>query len=93
MLTKKLWIKQDNTDGLTNAQSSNIPPLWHLYQQQLVRSTCLLVSYQRNITIYYIPINVLLKIQSVPSSGIQTNGWHFPYYHSQVFSKSVSCLS
>ena len=92
--------------GLTNAQSSNIPLLWHLYPQQLVWSTCLLVSYQqlvwstcllvsyqRNITINYIPINVLLKIQSVPSSVIQTSGSHFPYYHSLFFPESVSCLS
>ena len=34
-----------------------------------------------NIIYYYIPINVLLKIQAVPSSGIQTSGSHFPYHH------------
>ena len=33
----------------------------------------------------HIPINVLFKIQSVPSSGIQTSGWHFPYHHSVIF--------
>ena len=33
----------------------------------------------------HIPINVLFKIQSVPSSGIQTSGWHFLYHHSVIF--------
>ena len=31
--------------------------------------------------IYYIPINVLPKIQAVPSGGIETSGSHFPYHH------------
>ena len=37
------------------------------------------------IYIYYIPIYVLLKIQAVPSSGIQTSELHFPYHHSVIF--------
>ena len=34
---------------------------------------------------YYIPINVLLYIQAVPSSGIQTRRSYFPYDHSVIF--------
>ena len=35
--------------------------------------------------IYYIPINVLLKIHAVPSSWIQTSGSYFPYHQSVIF--------
>jgi len=30
--------------------------------------------FSENLSIYYVPINVLLKIQAAPSSGIQTSG-------------------
>jgi len=43
--------------------------------------------------IYYIPIKVLLKIQAVPSSEIQTSESHFPYHHSVIFLESISFLS
>jgi len=48
------------------------------------------------ILIYYIPNNALLKIQAVPSSGIQTSRTHFPYHHSVIFRfriMPVSCVN
>ena len=39
---------------------------------------------------YYIPINVLLKIQAVPSSGIQTSRSHFPYHNLNAVCKPRS---
>ena len=41
--------------------------------------------FSENLSICYVPINVLLKIQAAPSSGIQTSESHFPYHHSVIF--------
>ena len=45
------------------------------------------------LSIYYIPINVLLKIQAAPSSGIQTSESHFPYHQCDFPNPYHACLT
>ena len=63
--------------------------IWsNIYTIKYIAREKLVWSYTMSSTIlftYYIPINVLLEIQSVPSSAIQTSGLHFPYHHSLIF--------
>ena len=73
-----------DTNGKLN-DTSRFVGSWSMMFQGFNRQRLVCTILSVDMLLCHIPIIVLLKIQGVPSSGIQTSGSHFPYHHILFF--------